>query len=416
MRGELSLRSTERQRVDYLLCHKPHLVLAIVEAKDNNHTLSAGMDQALKYAEALDVPFVYTSNGDGFIEHDRTFTASPVERELTLDEFPSPTALWARYTAAKGMSKPVAAVVGQDFFVDRAGRELRYYQQVAVNPVVEAIASGQRRLLLVMATGTGKTFTAFHIIWRLWRARKVKRVLFLADRNILVDQTMTNDFKQFGDKMTKITGRVVDKSYEIYLALYQGISGAEEWQNAYREFSPDFFDLIVVDECHRGSAAADSAWREVLEYFASAVQLGMTATPKETKSVSNIDYFGEPIYTYSLKQGITDGFLAPYKVIRIDLDRDVDGWRPRLGELDKYGTRFPINSTPRDFDRTLVIDECTKIVARTRQRIPAADRPHAEDDHLLRGHRARGADAPRHRQLQRRPGARESPLCHAHHR
>ena len=364
VRGNLSMRSQHRKRVDYLLYHKPNIPLAIVEAKDNNHALSAGMDQALEYAEALDVPFVYTSNGDGFMEHDRTVSDGVVERELSLAEFPSPSALWQRLTANKTLNDQAVHVVAQDYYQDRSGRNLRYYQQVAVNRTVEAIANGQKRILLVMATGTGKTFTAFNIIWRLWQARTVKRVLFLADRNILVDQAMTNDFKHFGVTMTKITRREVDKSYEVYLALYQGISGTEEWQNAYREFSQDFFDLIVVDECHRGSAAADSAWREVLEYFSSAAQIGLTATPKETKEVSNIDYFGEPIYTYSLRQGIEDGFLAPYKVIRIDLDRDVDGWRPRMGEIDRYGTPIPEQLyTVRDFDRTLVIDERTKLVA-----------------------------------------------------
>ncbi len=364
VRGNLSVRSELRKRVDYLLCYKPNIPLAIVEAKDNNHALSAGMDQALAYAEMTDVPFVYTSNGDGFMEHDRLATAGPVEQELALSQFPSPETLWQRLVAHKTLHPAVAAVVGQDYHLDRTGREPRYYQRVAINRTVETIARGQKRILLVMATGTGKTYTAFHIIWRLWKARVVRRVLFLADRNILINQTKTNDFKHFGEAMTKITDRQVDKSYEIYLALYQGISGTEDWQNAYRQFSPDFFDLVIVDECHRGSAADDSAWREVLEYFGSATQIGMTATPKETAAVSNIDYFGEPVYTYSLRQGIEDGFLAPYKVIRIDLDRDVDGWHPRLGELDRYGTPIPDELfTARDFDRTLVLDERTRVVA-----------------------------------------------------
>ncbi|MCB0253324.1 MAG: DEAD/DEAH box helicase family protein, partial [Anaerolineae bacterium] len=245
VRGNLSMRSQQRKRVDYLLYHKPNIPLAIVEAKDNNHALSAGMDQALQYADELDVPFVYTSNGDGFMEHDRTVTGGVIERELSLAEFPSPGALWQRMTASKTLSDETERVIAQDYFQDRSGKNLRYYQQVAVNRTVEAIANGQKRVLLVMATGTGKTFTAFNIIWRLWQARTVKRVLFLADRNILVDQAMTNDFKHFGGTMTKITRREVDKSYEVYLALYQGISGTEEWQNAYREFSQDFFDLIV---------------------------------------------------------------------------------------------------------------------------------------------------------------------------
>lgn len=364
VRGALAMRSQQRKRADYILYHKPNVPLAIVEAKDNTHNVSAGMDQALDYAAMLDVPFIYTSNGDGFMEHDRTATSGPVERALTLAEFPSPTQLWERYVQQGQLQPTVADAVAEEYFFDRSGRAPRYYQMVAINRTVKAIAEGQRRLLLVMATGTGKTYTAFQIIWRLWRARQVKRVLFLVDRNILADQTMTNDFRHFGDKMTKITGRQIDKSFEIYLALYQGISGTEEWQNSYRQFSPDFFDLIVVDECHRGSAAADSAWREVLDYFTSAAQLGLTATPKETATVSNSDYFGEPIYTYSLRQGIADGFLAPYKVIRIDLDRDVDGWQPRRDELDRYGIPIPEGLyTARDFDRTLVIDERTKVVA-----------------------------------------------------
>ena len=364
VRGSMAVRSQQRKRADYILYHKPNVPLAIVEAKANNHNVSAGMDQALDYAAMLDVPFVYTSNGDGFMEHDRTTTSGPVERVLTLTEFPSPAQLWERYVQQDHLQPTVADAVAEDYFFDRSGRAPRYYQVVAINRTVKAIAEGQRRLLLVMATGTGKTYTAFQIIWRLWRARQVKRVLFLVDRNILADQTMTNDFRHFGDKMTKITGRQIDKSFEIYLALYQGISGTEEWQNSYRQFSPDFFDLIVVDECHRGSAAADSAWREVLDYFTSAAQLGLTATPKETSTVSNSDYFGEPMYTYSLKQGIADGFLAPYKVIRIDLDRDVDGWQPRRDELDRYGVPIPEGLyKSRDFDRTLVIDERTKVVA-----------------------------------------------------
>jgi type I restriction enzyme R subunit len=364
VRGNLAVRSQKRKRADYILQYKPNVPLAVIEAKDNNHGVSAGMDQALEYGELLDIPFIYTSNGDGFMEHDRTAINGPVERELSLAEFPTPQQLWERYVQQAALQPMVADAVSEDYFFDRGGRAPRYYQQVAINRVVKAIAEGQRRLLLVMATGTGKTYTAFQIIWRLWRARQVKRVLFLADRNILVDQTMTNDFRHFGDKMTKISGRQIDKSYEIYLALYQGVTGTEDWQNIYREFSPDFFDLVVVDECHRGSAAADSAWREVLEYFSSAGQLGLTATPRETTTISNTDYFGDPIYTYSLKQGIDDGFLAPYKVIRIDLDKDVDGWQARRGELDRYGTPIPEGLyTARDFDRTLVIDERTQVVA-----------------------------------------------------
>ena len=252
----------------------------------------------------------------------------------------------------------------------------RYYQQVAIKRSVDAIANGQDRILLVMATGTGKTYTAFQIIWKLWKAGIKKRILFLADRNILVDQTMTNDFKYFGDKMKKITNRNIDKSFEIYLALYQAVTGTEEWKNIYRQFSKDFFDLIVVDECHRGSAAEDSQWREVLEYFENATQIGMTATPKETKYISNIDYFGKPVYTYSLKQGIEDGYLAPYKVIRTLIDKDLSGWKPPEGKLDKYGKEIENRIyNLKDYDRTLVIDDRTKLVAhRVSEYLKATDR------------------------------------------
>lgn len=240
----------------------------------------------------------------------------------------------------------------------------RYYQLLAINKTIEAIARGQNRLLLVMATGTGKTYTAFQIIWRLWKSKAKKRILFLADRNILVDQTITNDFKPFGSAMTKIQKRQANKSYEIYLSLYQAVTGTEEERNIYKQFSCDFFDLIVIDECHRGSAAADSAWREILEYFSFATQIGLTATPKETKEVSNIDYFGEPIYTYSLRQGIDDGFLAPYKVVRIDLDKDLTGWRPDKGMVDKHGNQIEDRIyNQRDFDKKLILEKRTELVA-----------------------------------------------------
>ena len=334
VRGKLVQRGKQK-RADYILYHKPHLPIAIIEAKDNNHSVSAGIQQALDYANDLDIPFVYSSNGDAFLEHDKTKTDN-IESELSLENFPSPQELWKRYCDWKKIDSETEQIISQDYHYD-PGRKPRYYQQVAINKTIDAISNGQNRILLVMATGTGKTYTAFQIIWKLWKAGVKKRILFLADRNILVDQTMTNDFKHFGDKMKKITNRKIDKSYEIYLALYQAVTGTEEWQNIYRQFSKDFFDLIVVDECHRGSAAEDSQWREVLEYFSNASQIGMTATPKETKYISNIDYFGKPVYTYSLKQGIEDGFLAPYKVIRTYIDKDLSGWRPPEGKLDKYG-------------------------------------------------------------------------------
>ena len=364
VRGRLTARG-DKKRADYVLFHKPNIPIAVIEAKDANHTIGAGMQQALEYAEALDVPFVFSSNGRGFLFHDKSQTDNNIERELPLDAFPSPGDLWSRYRQMKGLSDEAEPLIAQDYFDGGGGKTPRYYQTVAINRAVEAVAKGQQRQLIVMATGTGKTLTAFQIIWRLWKSKARKRVLFLADRNILVDQTKTNDFKPFGGAMTKITNRQADKSYEIYLSLYQAVTGTEEEKNIYKQFSPDFFDLVIIDECHRGSAAADSAWREILEYFHSATQIGMTATPKETRDVSNIDYFGEPIYTYSLRQGIEDGFLAPYKVIRFDLDKDLVGYRPEAGTIDRYGYEVEDRIyNQRDFDRTLVLDERTKLVAR----------------------------------------------------
>lgn len=350
---------------DYILYYKSNLPLAIVEAKDNQHSIGDGMQQALKYADWSQVPFVFSSNGYGFLFHDMTLSTGQLETEIRLNEFPSPEALWQRYIAYKDLDKEALRVVTQPYYTDVAGKTPRYYQLNAINRTVEAIAKGQNRVLLVMATGTGKTFTAFQIIWRLWKARTKKRILFLADRNILIDQARQNDFKPFGSAMTKITDRQVDKSYEIYLALYQAVSGTKEVQNIYKQFSRDFFDLVVVDECHRGSAAENSAWKEILEFFSSATQIGLTATPKETADVSNSDYFGEPVYTYSLKQGIADGFLAPYKVIRIEFDKDIEGYRPEKGQRDRYGNEIEDRLYNQlDFDRVLVIDERTKLVAR----------------------------------------------------
>ena len=345
------------------------------------------MQQGLDYAETLKIPFVFSSNGDGFVFHDRTGASAEKETTIDLDAFPSPGDLWARYRAWKGLTPEAEAVVLQNYFDDGGGKAPRYYQVNAINAAIEAIAKGGDRILLVMATGTGKTYTAFQIIWRLWKAGRKKRILFLADRNVLVDQTMVNDFRPFGAAMAKLSTKAktieradgssgeltsaidgrrrIDTAYEIYLGLYQAITGPEERQKIFREFSPGFFDLIVIDECHRGSAAEDSAWREILEYFSSATQIGLTATPKETRYVSNIDYFGPPVYTYSLKQGIRDGFLAPYKVVKVHIDRDVEGYRPEKGQLDGAGNAIEdrIYNT-RDFDRVLVLDERTKLVAR----------------------------------------------------
>ncbi len=360
------------KRADYLLYYKPNLPIAIIEAKDNTHPIGAGMQQALDYAEILDISFAYSSNGDGFIEHDKT---TGKEIELSLDDFPTPVDLWNRYKVSKGFETEHENIVTQDYYYDPGGKAPRYYQQIAINRTIEAISKGQDRILLVMATGTGKTYVAFQLIWRLWKSRIKKRILYLADRNILIDQTIVNDFKPFGDKMTKIKKRQVDKSYEIYLALYQGVSGIEERKNIYKQFSPDFFDLVIVDECHRGSAAEDAAWHEILKYYSSATQIGMTATPKETKYVSNIHYFGKPLYIYSLKQGIEDGFLAPYKVIRIAMDRDL-GWRPEQGKVDKYGEEVPDRIyNGKDYDRNLVLERRTERVAeRTTEYLTSTNR------------------------------------------
>lgn len=364
VRGKLHARA-KNKRADYILFYKPNLPIAIIEAKDNNHAVGDGMQQGLGYGELLQVPFVFSSNGDRFLFHNKIATDGIIEREIGLDEFPSPETLWEWWCTHRGLSAPQQQLVTQDYYSDGSNKTPRYYQLLAIDKTIEAIAKGQDRILLVMATGTGKTFTAFQIIWRLWKSKTKKRILFLADRNILVDQTMTNDFKPFGSAMTKIKQRQADKSYEIYLSLYQAVTGNEEEQKIYKQFSPDFFDLIVIDECHRGSAAADSAWRQILDYFSSATQVGLTATPKETKEVSNIDYFGEPIYTYSLRQGIDDGFLAPYKVVRIDIDKDLEGWRPTAGERDKYGNEIEDRIyNQRDFDKTLVLERRTKLVAK----------------------------------------------------
>lgn len=386
VRGKMTVRG-KSNFADYVLYYKPNIPLAIVEAKDNNHAVGDGMGQALRYGEILDVPFVFSSNGDDFVLHDRTGTLPEIESTLSLAEFPSPEHLWSIYSRSKGLTSEAEKVVLQDYFDDGSGREPRYYQRNAVNRTVEAIAKGQNRVLLVMATGTGKTYTAFQIVWRLWKSGRKKRVLYLADRNVLIDQTMVNDFRPFKDAMTKLSTRSktietvdgetatiatgvdsrrrVDKAHEIYLGLYQAITGAEERQKLYKQFSPGFFDLIVVDECHRGSADADAAWREILDYFSSATQIGMTATPKETKYTSNMQYFGPPVYTYSLKQGIQDGFLAPYKVINVHVDVDVDGYRPEKGKTDRDGEEIPDRIyNQKDFDRTIVLDDRTKLVAK----------------------------------------------------
>lgn len=364
VKGNLSVRG-KRKRADYILYYKPNIPVAVIEAKDNTHSVMAGIQQGLDYATILDIPMVFSSNGDGFYEHDRTASSGNVERELALHEFPSPDQLWQRYKQYKGIETPEAErISAQDYFFDGTSRSPRYYQQIAINRTVEAIAKGQQRILLTMATGTGKTYTAFQIIHRLWKSGAKKRILFLADRNALIDQTRRGDFRHFKDKMTVIKHKKIDKSYEIYLALYQGLTNYDEDKDAYREFSQDFFDLIVIDECHRGSASEDSAWREILDYFNTATHIGLTATPKETETVSSTEYFGDPIYTYSLKQGIQDGFLAPYKVLRVGLNIDLEGWRPETGKTDKSGQLVDDRVyNRRDYDKSLVIDERTEAVA-----------------------------------------------------
>lgn len=365
VRGKLTARGI-RKRADYILYYKPNIPIAIIEAKQNKFSVRHGIQQALDYAKLLDIPCVFSSNGDGFLFHDRSGLSSELETELDIEAFPSPDELWERYKKYKGITTDEEEkVVSQDYYFDASGRRPRYYQQIAINRTVEAIARGQNRALLVMATGTGKTYTAFQIIHRLWKSGAKKRILFLADRNALIDQTRRGDFKHFKDKMTVVKNRMIDKSYEVYLALYQGLSGNDEHANAYKQFSPDFFDLIVIDECHRGSANEESAWREILSYFNKATHVGLTATPKETKDISNIDYFGEPVFTYSLKQGIDDGFLAPYRVVRVNLNVDAEGWRPEQGKRDKDGNIIEDRMYNRkDFDRNLVIEERTYAVAR----------------------------------------------------
>ena len=365
VRGKLTARGI-RKRADYILYYKPNIPIAIIEAKDNKHSVRAGIQQGLDYAQILDIPCVFSSNGDGFLFHDRTATDENVETEIGLDDFPSPEQLWDKYKKYKGIQTSEAErISAQDYYFDGTNRKPRYYQQIAINRTVEAIASGQNRILLVMATGTGKTYTAFQIIHRLWKSGKKKRILFLADRNSLIDQTRKGDFKHFKDKMTVVKHRQIDKSYEIYLALYQGLSGTDEASNVYKQFSRDFFDLIVIDECHRGSAKEESSWREILNYFQNATHIGLTATPKETNEASNTEYFGPPVYTYSLKQGIDDGFLAPYRVIRVALNVDAEGWRPEQGKTDKDGNAIEDRIYNRsDFDKNLVIEERTELVAK----------------------------------------------------
>lgn len=363
VRGKFTARG-EKKRADYVLFYNDQtskIALAVVEAKDNKHSLGDGMQQAIDYAILLDAPFAYSANGDGFLEHDMM---TGLEREIPAGYFPTPDELWSRFKGSKQITEEEEKIISEPYFFETGGNSPRYYQRIAINRCVEAVAKGEKRIFLVMATGTGKTMTAFQIIYRLKKAGKVSRVLYLADRNILIDQTMGNDFKPFEKVMTKVEDRKLDSAYEIYMSLYHQLAGDEN-NEPFRQFSPDFFDLIFVDECHRGSARDESRWRKVLDYFTSATHIGMTATPKETKDISNSFYFGEPLYTYSLKQGIDDGFLAPYKVVRIGLDKDLEGYRPETGKLDVNGNLIEDREyNSNDYDRKLILDKRTIVIAK----------------------------------------------------
>jgi len=374
--GKINVRGNTTQRskgkkVDYLLYYKSNMPIAVIEAKDNMHQVADGLQQGIGYAKDLDVPFAYSSNGFGFREHDMI---TGTERDIKMDEFPTAQELWSRYKLEKNITPEEERIIQEPYHLLDINKKPRYYQRIAINKTVEAISKGKDRILLVMATGTGKTFTAFQIIYRLWKSGAKKKILYLADRNILIDQTMQNDFKPFQKVMTKIENRNMDSSYQIYMSLYHQLRSPEA--EVYKQFKPDFFDLIVVDECHRSSAKDDSNWHEILEYFSGATQIGMTATPKETNDVSNITYFGDPIYTYTLNQGIEDGYLAPYKVLRVSLDKDLEGYRPEKGKLDEEGELVEDREYElKDFDRAIVIDERTKVVAkRITEYLKATDR------------------------------------------
>lgn len=381
VRGNMSSRNKKKKKyADYVLQKKKGVPLAVIEAKDNNHTVSHGMQQALTYSEILEVPSTFSSNGDAFASHNKVpRLGENIETELPLEKFPSSDELWQRYKDFRNIAEPEENVVLEPYFDDGSGKEPRYYQIEAVNRVVEKVAKGEKRLLLVMATGTGKTYTTFQIIWRLWKANQAKRILFLVDRNNLADQTLINDFKPFGSVMTKIKNRKIDPAYEIHLGLYQALTGPDEEDKTFKNVSRDFFDLIVIDECHRGSAKEDSTWREILEYFDNSIQLGLTATPRETEYASNITYFGDPVYTYTLKQGILDGFLAPYKVVRIDIDKDIDGWTPPPGMTDDLGNKIEQRTySQADMDRILILNRRTKLVAERVMKLLKATDPYSK--------------------------------------
>lgn len=362
IKGKKAKRGT-RKKADYLLYHHNNFPIAIVEAKDGEHSIEDGIQQAIDYAKILDIPFAYSSNGEGFCEHNML---TGEEVTLPLDKFPAQEELWDRYTNYKKMSEEIQLIVKQPYYYSDNSKSPRYYQRIAVNRTVEAVANDQKRMMLVMATGTGKTFTAFQIVHRLYSAKKIKKVLYLADRNILIDQTILNDFAPFANKniITKVANKTLDSAYDIFMSLYHQLSGDED-EEAYLQFSPDFFDLVIIDECHRGSAKDNSRWRKILDYFSNAIHIGMTATPKEENDVHNSDYFGEAIYTYSLKEGIDDGFLAPYRVLRVGIDKDLEGYEPEDGKTDIYGQEIEHRIyTSKDFDRKIIIDDRTKAVAK----------------------------------------------------
>lgn len=368
LRGNLVSRA-QPKRADYVLYINANNPIAIVEAKDNQHAVADGLQQAMTYAQMLDVPFAYSSNGDAFREHDFLMGT---ERDIAMEDFPTPDELYARFqkgaNGGAGLTQAEEAIIGQPYYSSQSTYPPRYYQRVAVNRTLDAIARGQNRILLVMATGTGKTYTAFQIVYRLLRSGMKKKILYLADRNILVDQSIQQDFAPLEKTIHKINVAKDDPSgitsYEVYFSLYQQLVGDDEEEHYSALFQPNFFDLVIVDECHRGSAKEESRWRRILEYFSSATQIGMTATPKETRYISNISYFGDPVYTYSLKEGIEDGFLAPFKVINITTDIS-DGWRPYKGQRDIYGDeiedRIYNNS---DYDYNIVIEDRIRQVAR----------------------------------------------------
>lgn len=363
LKGNLAFREKPK-RADYLLYLSANNPIAVIEAKDNTHSISYGLQQAMEYARMLDLPFAFSSNGDGFAEHD---FLTGKERQFGLEDFPTETELIERFKQESGLSPAQETVLSQPYYSSQNTYPPRYYQRIAINRTMDAIARGQQRLLLVMATGTGKTYTAFQIVYRLLQSGMKRKVLYLADRNILVDQSIQQDFAPLEKVIHKINVAKDDKStitsHEVYFSLYQQLVGDDDQEHFSELFSPDFFDLIIVDECHRGSAKEESRWRRILEYFSSATQIGMTATPKETKYISNLNYFGEPVYTYSLKEGIEDGFLAPFKVINIMTDIG-DGWRPRKGQRDIFGNEIPDRIyTNSDYDYNIVIEDRIQQVA-----------------------------------------------------